>query len=96
MTEPLQPRRRRQLRVAIGLAALALFGPGAYQWARLSLAQRQLDRRLAALSVEHDRLAREQERLQSDPTYVEGLIRTTFKLAQPGELVIPLDSSSKR
>ena len=82
--------------MASGLVGLIVFGPGAYSWVKLSLEQRRLDRQLAALSAEHEQLVQEQERLQSDPTYVEGLIRTTFKLAQPGELVIPLDSSSKR
>ena len=89
-------RRRRSWLLAGALIGLVVFGPGAYSWVKLSLEQRRLDRQLAALSVEHEQLVQEQERLQSDPTYVEGLIRTTFKLAQPGELVIPLDSSSQR
>ena len=93
MTDRLRQRRWMQIRVAAVLLALAIFGPGAYQWARLSLEQRQLDRRLAALTAEQDRLTHEQTRLESDPAYVEGLIRSTFKLSRPGELVVPLDSS---
>ena len=76
----------------IGLVALVLFGPGIYELIRLSIRQYRLDQRLAAIHAEHERLAKEQERLQSDPAYLEGLIRTTFKVSQPGELVIPLDS----
>ena len=77
--------------LGIGLVSLVLFGPGTYELIRLSLQQYQLDRRLNALKAEHERLTKEEARLQSDPTYVEGLIRTTFKVAQPGEYVIPLD-----
>ena len=73
-------------------AALVLFGPNLFRLARLSFEQRQLDRRLAELAVERDQLNQEQKRLQSDPTYVEGLIRSTFKVSGAGEYVIPLDA----
>ena len=81
--------------VGLSLIALALFGPGFYEWVRLSLEQRRLDRQLAQLAARHEQLVQEQERLQSDPAYVEGLIRSTFKLAKPGEYVIPLDATSQ-
>ena len=81
--------------VGLSLTALALFGPGLYEWIRLSLEQRGLDRQLAELAARHEQLVQEQERLQSDPAYVEGLIRSTFKLAKPGEYVIPLDTTSQ-
>lgn len=79
--------------LAIGGVALMLFGPGAYDWLRLTLRQRQLDRQLTTLVAEHEQLTQEHVRLQTDPTYVEGLIRSTFKVAQPGELVVPLTPS---
>jgi len=82
--------------VAGGLAAALLFGPDLYYYGRLSVLQRRLDRRLAVLSAEHERLTQEQARLQSDPTYVEGLIRSTFKWARPGEYVVPLEPSRKQ
>ena len=85
--------RKRRLWVAGLITLAAIFGPGLIQLARLSWEQRRLDRQLAQLSADHERLAQEERRLQTDPTYVEGLIRTTFKLAKPGELVIPLDAS---
>ena len=69
---------------------------GLVHLARLSLMQRKLDRRLADLSAQHDRLTQEQARLQSDPTYLEGLIRSTFKVAKPGEVVIPIDQRAAR
>ena len=77
----------------LSLVALLIFGPGMVQLARLSLMQRTLDRRLADLSLRQDRLAQEQQRLQSDPAYLEGLIRSTFKVAKPGEIVIPVTDS---
>lgn len=79
--------------IGVVLVGLVWFGPGLCDGVRMSLMQRRLDRRLAALTAERERLAREQERLTSDPGYVEGLIRSTFKMAQPGEYVIQLEPS---
>ena len=79
-----------------GLISLAVFGPGAYQLARLSIRQHQLDVRTKALTAEQQRLSGLEGRLRTDPTYVEGLIRTTFKVSQPGEYVIPLPPEPHR
>ena len=89
-------KRSANIRVLLGLFVVLglLFGPNTYQLIRLYWRERQLDHRLATLSAEQDRLVKEHQRLASDPTYVEGLIRSTFKVAQPGEIVIPLDDSS--
>ena len=83
-------KRTRQF-IGLGLVALVLFGPGAVWLIRLEIKQRQLDRQLAHLKAKREQLAAEEARLRSDPAYVEGLIRTTFKFAKPDELVIPLD-----
>ena len=80
--------------IEVGLAGLVLFGPGAIWLIRLEVRQRHFDHQLAQLKAKRAQLAAEQERLRSDPAYVEGLIRTTFKYAKPGELVIPLDDAS--
>ena len=88
------PAARRQVRgwlLGISVTGLILFEPGTLELIRLSIRQHQLDRRLAALKTKREQLTQEQVRLQTDPTYLEGLIRSTFKLAQPGEYVIPLD-----
>ena len=88
-------RRTRHI-VGVGVVvALLLFGPGAYHLVRLSLAQRRLARQLRELEARHEALRRERERLESDPTYVEGLIRSTFKWAKPDEYVIPLESETR-
>jgi cell division protein FtsB len=71
-----------------------LFGPGAYELIRMDLRQRQLDWQLRRLQEQEAALAREDLRLRSDPVYVEGLIRTTFKYAKPGEYVIPLERAA--
>ena len=89
-------RKRRRWVMGVAVIAALVFGPGLVQLVRLSWEQHRLDRRLAQLSAEREQLAQEEHRLTTDPTYVEGLIRSTFKLAQPGEYVIPLDSTSSR
>ena len=92
----MDPRKRRRLLIGFGALAAAVFGPGLVQLARLSWDQHRLDRRLAQLGAEREQLSQEERRLQTDPTYVEGLIRSTFKLAKPGEIVIPLDAAEPR
>ena len=80
--------------VSLLVVAAVIFGPGAYQVVRLSWKARVLERRQRELEVARQRLNTEQQRLASDPVYVEGLIRSTFKVAKPGELVVPLGSLS--
>ena len=80
--------------IAVSAIAALLFGPGLAHQSWWGLRQWRLEHRLHALQVRHGRLLAEQERLQSNPTYVEGLIRTTFKVARPGEYVVPLDESA--
>ena len=77
------------LLAALGAAVVA--GPGTVEWVRLALAQRRLDRQLEALSARRRQLRDEQRRLESDDAYVEGLFRSTFKVARPGEYVIPAE-----
>ena len=93
---PSAPRQVVRWVIGIGVAGLLLFGPGMYHLVRLSLAQRRLDKQLSELSAEQARLTSLEQRLHDDPAYVEGLIRTTFKVSQPGEYVIPLDSPDRR
>jgi hypothetical protein len=93
-SDPVRAAQRRRWSLGLTVAGILVFGPGLLQWTGLSWRQHQLDRRLASLSAERERLAKEQQRLETDPGYVEGLIRTTFKWAQDGELVIPLDPDS--
>ena len=78
------------------VVALVAFGPGLLDWAWLSWHQRQAGRRLAELQARHRDLVAEQERLTNDALYVEDLARSTLKLAKPGEIVIPLSSSSRQ
>ena len=79
--------------IAIGMIGLLIFGPGTYQLISLSIREHRLDRRLSELEAERERLTAQESRLRNDPAYVEGLIRTTFKVSKPGEYVIPLDTS---
>ena len=80
----------------VGLIAVLALGPGLVELAWLSIRQRQLDRRLEALTRERERLEHEHAQLTSDPVYVEGLIRTTFKYAKPNEYAVQLDPRASR
>ena len=78
---------------AVGLLVIA-FGPGFISLVGQSWASFRLERKLHQLHATQQALATERERLTSDPTYIEGLTRSTFKVAKPGELVVPLESAS--
>ena len=77
--------------LAVAVLVALIVGPGTYQLLRLHWMEYQLDRRLDRLSTRRAQLLSTQERLASDPAYVEGLIRSTFKVARPDEVVVPLD-----
>jgi len=81
----------------IGLSVVVVcFGPGAFHLTRLSWKQHVLARQQRELEAARRQLATERERLASDPIYVEGLIRSTFKVAKPGEYVVPLTPDEQR
>ena len=77
----------------LGLSASGaiIFGPGLVQQTQLALRQRAVTRELKRLEAAHQALLEERRHLTSDPVYVEDLVRSTFKVAKPGELVVPLD-----
>ncbi|MBI4343680.1 MAG: septum formation initiator family protein [Candidatus Omnitrophica bacterium] len=79
--------------VVVSSVAALLFGPGAAQQAWFSVKQWRLERRLHALQVRHAQLLAERQQLESDPAYVEGRIRATFKVAKPGEYIVPLEEA---
>ena len=74
----------------LALAAAAILGPTLLQLAVMYWRDQRLTRQLQRRQASYESLQREQERLRTDPVYVEGLTRTTFKVAKPGELVVPL------
>jgi len=71
--------------------ALVLFGPGLINLMRLAWKRRVVEHRLRELEQVRQELTNEHQRLTTDPVYVEELIRSTFKVAKPGELVVPLE-----
>ncbi len=82
---------RRKTWLLVGSLALVIaFGPGAIQWVQLRWRQHVMDQRLRVLEAKRDELETEQQRLKTDPVYVENRIRSTFKVAKPGEVVVPL------
>ena len=87
------PGTRTRWLAGVGVAAV-LFGPGLYQTARLSWKQRQLARQLERLQAEQHALLVKRQRLTEDSVYLEDAVRSTFKVAKPGELVVPLDEAT--
>ena len=83
---------RLQVVIVAVVAALAL-GPGAVQQAVIVCKQRKMDHKLIALQRSHEQLLREHSRLMSNPVYVEGLMRSTFKVAKRDEFVVTIDPS---
>ena len=87
------PRRSARL-LALSALALLVLGPGVAAWVQLAWRRHALARQQRQLQTTHDALETEQQRLTSDPVYVEGLIRSTFKVAKPTEMVVPLSADS--
>lgn len=85
-------RQARLIKMGALIAALVI-GPGVVQLAWLSWRQHCLTRQQRRLEALYQQLAQEQHRLTHDPVYVEGLVRSTFKVAKPDELVVPLEPS---
>jgi len=69
-----------------------LLGRSAIDYVRLSFQERRLNRQLERVQSRHEDLIKRRERFQSDPAYVEGLIRSTFRQARKDEYVISLSS----
>jgi len=86
--------RQTRLVTVLAVCGVIVFGPGLAQWLWMAWRQHVMDQRLRALEQRHQELEAEHERLTSDPAYLEGKIRSTFKVAKPGEWVVPLDSES--
>ena len=75
------------------VAALLVFGPGMVAQVQAGWWEHQLSRQIAELRGVREELTQERDRLEQDPVYVEGLIRTTFKVANPDEVVVILDDA---
>ena len=91
----LAKRSARRWVAAAALGAL-IFLPGVVHLAQLSWRDSRLARRERALKADQAQLLKERDLLQSSPTHVEDLIRSTYKVAQPGELVVPMGSVDER
>ena len=78
------------------LVVVVAFGPATLVQLQLRWKAYVLARHLRALETERQTLAEEQEHLTSDAVYREGKARSTFKVAKPGELVVPIESDEPR
>ena len=78
------------------LVVTASLAKDIYWQIQLGRQEKQNQQTLNSLAARYEALSRTHERLMTDDDYVEGLIRSTFKFARPGELVIPLEKSDSK
>jgi cell division protein FtsB len=82
--------------IAIGVLAALLFGPGLVNLLILSFKNHKEEAKIKRLEAQYEKLIDERDRLKNDPTYVEDLARSTFKVARPGELVVPIEPETAK
>ena len=91
---------RRALRAGtLAVIALAILGFGGQSLSRLWTMKREVDgleREIAALRVETDRVSASVARLRSDPSAIEQIAREELGLIKPGERVLKLPPSGGR
>ena len=91
---------RRALRAGtLAVIALAILGFGGQSLGRLWNMKREVDgleREIAALRVETDRVSSSVARLRSDPDSIERIAREELGLIKPGERVLKLPPSGGR
>ena len=78
--------------IGLSAAGALVFGSGLIQQIQLAIRRHAVSRDVKRLEATHQALLEERRRLTSDPVYLEDRVRSTFKVAKPGELVVPLDS----
>ena len=91
---------RRALRAGtLAVIALAILGFGGQSLSRLWTMKRDVDgleREIAALRAETDRVSASVARLRSDPNAIEQIAREELGLIKPGERVLKLPPSGGR
>ena len=91
---------RRALRAGtLAVIALAILGFGGQSLSRLWTMKREVDgleREIAALRAETDRVSASVARLRSDPDAIEQIAREELGLIKPGERVLKLPPSGGR
>jgi len=91
---------RRALRAGtLAVIALAILGFGGQSLSRLWTMKREVDgleREIAALRVETDRVSASVARFRSDPEAIEQLAREELGFIKPGERVLKLPPSGGR
>lgn len=77
--------------IVLSCAGLALLGfifmPGYLRIKRLVRQNRELEERIEEIKKDNKRLAQEQEKLRSDPLYLEKVAREKLGVAKEGEIV---------
>jgi len=84
---------------ALAVVVLAVLGYGAQSLGRVVQMKRDVDgleREIASLRAETDRLSEAVGKLRSDPEAIERIAREELGLVKPGERVLKLPSSGAR
>ena len=96
----ISPSRRRQRRRRLIVGAIALAGltvlllPNWLRLRALKTRTRAVDADIARLAAMITQLNAEQQKLQSDPTYIERVARQEFRATRPGEILLKMDDAA--
>jgi cell division protein FtsB len=85
---------KKRLGWKIGIAAAVLFViflPGITRYTQLKARQARLDSGIEKLRVDEAGLRKEQDKLQSDPTYIEKVVRDKLQVANEGETIVRIN-----
>ena len=66
----------------------AVFLPGFSKLQKLREKNRNLERRIEILTKANEGLAKEKEKLENDPSYIEKIAREKLGMAQKGEIIL--------
>jgi len=73
--------------IVLGIILIAIYLPGFARLQQLREENRILDDKIAALKVSNDDLTTRIRKLETDPVYVESVIREKLKKSKKGEII---------
>ncbi len=75
---------------------IAIFLPGLSRYHRLKARQGKLDNAIEKLRASEVGLAKEQDKLQRDPTYIEKVARDKLQIVNKGETIVRVEKKDGR
>ena len=81
--------KKRIIHIAVGIFIVTLiFLPGFAKLQRLKEKNRNLERRIEILTKTNEELAKEKEKLENDPSYIEKIAREKLGMTRKDEIVL--------